>query len=468
MKHFENQFFMAKKFILLFLLAICQSGICLAQLPCIRSNTETITYSINGKPSGNTWTIVPELKPDIMSFGTKKKWNRVVFYTDVDSFVCKAQLGKNYRFYILLNGKDSALTQISPQPMPPPHARFSKKYIAYYKGKSQFEVPEVQELVHIIMALTPTGLADKNMVEHNSSYYEEVMKHYGPWKDHPAVAAVEAELQNGNYGHLKMDACGYLFNGNRLRKDGIYDRLNWGDHNLIEPMVSLLEDFALKSGFKAFYKGHGGYYSDLIDEAEKYMPIRPQWTWCEREFPNRYDHYRITFSPLVGGWHCTNRFEDKNFKQTVMFICDANGKKPEVSDKVWEGIMTRVVFTEIDHNYVNPVSDGYEDQIRDIFTPLSFWADEKMTAGYDSPYAVFNEYMTWAVFTLYALDTYDQETFETVNARTEKQMVEWRGFLHFKEFNRQLLELYRNRPTGKKVADLYPDILAWAAAFHKK
>lgn len=439
---------------------------CLAQLPCIRLNTENITYSINGVPSGNTWTIVPEVKPDIMSFGTKKKWNRVVFYTDVDSFVCKAQLGKNYQFYILLNGKDSALTQISPQPMPPDPARFSKNYIAQNKGKSQFEIPEVQELVLIVMALTPTGIADKNMVEHNSTYYEEVMKHFSPWKDHPVVATMETELRN-LYGHYKMDACGYFFQGDRLRKDGIYHRLNWSDRNVLEPMIAQLEDFAKKSGFRAFYKGHGGYYTDLIHEAEKYMPIQPQWAWCEREFPQRYDHYRITFSPLVGGWHCTNRFENKGFRQTVMFICDANGKKPETSDKVWEGYMTRVVFTEIDHNYVNGVSDNYVNQIREIFQPLSFWADEKMTAGYDSPYAVFNEYMTWAVFSLYALDTYDAVTFETVNARVEKQMVEWRGFLKFREFNQKLLELYRNRPAGKKVFELYPDMLAWAAAFNK-
>jgi len=441
----------------------CQTAMA-QQLPCIRSNVKTITYSINGKPTGNQWEITPELKPDIMGFGsTNKKWNRVVFYTDVDSFVCKAKAGKSYQFYILLNGKDSALTQIDcVAPIVPP-AHFTKSYIAKNRGKSSFDIPEVQELAHIVMALTPTGIQDSNMVEHRTAYYEEVMAYFGQWKDHPVVKQMDALLSNDLYGHLKMDACGYVFKRKRLRKDGIYNRINWSSKNLIEPIVPALEDFAQKSSFRAFFKTHRAYYDRLLANAEKYMPIQPQWEWCEQEFPDRYDHYRITFSPLVNGWHCTNRFMDHGFKQTMMFICSAEGKSDLLPDKLWEARMTRVVLTEIDHNYVNPISERYISQIDPVFKNRPLWVHENLARGYGSPFSVFNEYMTWAVFSIYALEHYNRATFDDINARVEKQMVEWRGFLKFREFNQKMLELYRNRPQGKKVYELYPEILAWSA-----
>ncbi|MBL7825398.1 MAG: DUF4932 domain-containing protein [Saprospiraceae bacterium] len=454
------------KFLHLLLIVVTTTS-SFAQLPCIKSNTKVITYSINGVATGNQWTITPELKPDVLGFGSEKKLNRVVFYTDVDSFVCMAKRGKSYQFYIILNGKDSALTEISvSQPIPKP-ARFSKKYIQEHTGKSSFEIPEAQELVHIVMALTPTGIENTNMVRHGTDYYKEVMKQFGPWKDHPAVNAMENHMKNFMYGHVKMDACGYFLDaGTRLRKDGVYHRMNWSDQNFIEPMVKDLEDFAKKSKFMEFFKGHGGYYQELITQAEKYMPIQPQWDWLEKEFPNRYQHYRITFSPLVNGWHTTNHFEDNGFKQTVMFICSAEGKSEKLSDKLWEGLMTRVVFSEIDHNYVNPISENYLEQIDAVFDDRAFWANDTLAGSYNSPYMLFNEYMTWAVFTLYAYDHYDTETFEAINTRVEKQMDVGRGFIKFKEFNQKLLELYRNRSKEKKVFEFYPDILAWSAKFN--
>lgn len=434
-----------------------------AQFPCIRSNVEIITYSINGIPTGNQWTITPQLKPDIMDFGTDKKKNRVVFYTDVDSFACTVKPGEERLFYILMPGKDSALTMVRCNKPAPEPAHFTKAYITQNRGKTTFEIPEVQELVHIVMALTPTGIKDRNMVEHTTQYYQEVMAHFSQWKDHPVIQEMEAGLSNQLYGHLKMDACGYEFKGDHLRKDKTYHRISWASINFIEPMVAQLEDFAKKSGFRAFYKVHQPHYDKLLVNAEKYMPIKPQWDWCEQEFPSRYDNYRITFSPLVNGWHCTNRFENNGFKQTMMFICSAEGKSDKYSDKVWEALMTRVVLTEIDHNYVNPISDLHLDQIDKIFNNRAFWANDTLAGSYGSPYSLFNEYMTWAVFTLYALDHYDQATFDIVNPMVETQMVKWRGFIKFREFNQKLIEIYRKRPAGKKVVDLYPEILAWSA-----
>jgi hypothetical protein len=69
--------------------------------------------------------------------------------------------------------------------------------------------------------------------------------------------------------------------------------------------------------------------------------------------------------------------------------------------------------------------------------------------------------MTWAVFSLYALDNYSKDDYLFAKGYVEKFMVENRGFYKFKEFNDELIRLYTNRQRGQKVVDLYPDIIEW-------
>lgn len=58
------------------------------------------------------WIIVPEEKPDIYTTSAKK----ITFYTDIDSISFNIQPNEHYDFVILLNGKDSAYTQIVWEP----------------------------------------------------------------------------------------------------------------------------------------------------------------------------------------------------------------------------------------------------------------------------------------------------------------------------------------------------------------
>jgi len=51
----------------------------------------------------------------------------------------------------------------------------------------------------------------------------------------------------------------------------------------------------------------------------------------------------------------------------------------------------RRAFTEIDHNYVNPVSDNYIADIDEAMSNLGRWYKG---GSYGSPYAAFKEYMT--------------------------------------------------------------------------
>lgn len=404
------------------------------------------------------WTLAPEFKPDI--YKTDVKLNakkRVVFYTDIDSISFEVERNKRYDFNIVLNNKDTCWTQINTVP----NFAFSKKYVQNNKGKFSFEIPEVQELVHIIIALTPTGIKDENMVEHEGGYYKSVTNYFEKYKSEPIIQKIDDVLKRGQYSVLKMDACGFVFDNDKIVKDGVYNKLSWDGGNYAEPFIKEFEHFAKISDFRKFYASNSSFYNEQMTKMEKQTPIGKQWKWLEKRFNSSYDNYRITFSPLVNGSHSTNKFMQDDFKQTVMFICGPI-ENSKFNDKVVEGLMTRIVFTEIDHNYVNPVSDVYRNDIDKSLKDIEKWATKDAISNYGNKYAVFNEYMTWGVFTLYALENFSNKDFEIINARTEKQMSEWRGFTKFKDFNHKLIELYK-QSKKKNIETLYPTMLKWCS-----
>ncbi|MEM9329552.1 MAG: DUF4932 domain-containing protein, partial [Bacteroidota bacterium] len=297
---------------------------------------------------------------------------------------------------------------------------------------------------------------DRNMVKHSSSYYDEVIDHFRPFSGEPIVGIVEEIVRTGGYAPIKMDACGFQFEGESIVKDITYDRLNWGIVNYVEPWLDELESFASKTDFRSFYQRHERFYEESIALLEDQTQVRNQWDWIENISEITYDHYWITFSPLTGGSHSTNRFEGTSFKQTAMFISGPI-EDSQYSTAVKNALMTRVLFTEIDHNYVNPVSDQYLADISDALKDLSTWSTN---SNYPSAYLVFNEYMTWALFILYASEHLSEEDFTQVNELVERQMVESRRFRRFAQFNDALLDIYESQ-TVKSIEALFPEILTW-------
>jgi hypothetical protein len=232
----------------------------------------------------------------------------------------------------------------------------------------------------------------------------------------------------------------------------------------IKHNLKLIEDFALKTDFRTFYKNNNEYYNDLLTTYRQLNPIDKMKSWLENQFGMEYGNYRETFSPLVGGSHSTKRYSDNGFEQTVMFVSKANYHK-RYSKALNEMIASRVVFTEINHNFVNPISDVYASQINKAFSNRNNWVNSNRfgTNGYKTPYKVFNEYMTWGIFSLYAHDNFLKDDVDIFLQRMEHQMENKRGFIHFKAFNLKLLSLYQNKPKDQKVFELYSELLNWCS-----
>ncbi len=82
------------------------------RIPIIKANSTTVKIKIDNKFTNDNWSISPKEKPDVYNTAAKA----VTFLTDIDSITVRVKPGTPSDFYILLNGKDSALTRVQYQP----------------------------------------------------------------------------------------------------------------------------------------------------------------------------------------------------------------------------------------------------------------------------------------------------------------------------------------------------------------
>ncbi|MFL5742152.1 MAG: DUF4932 domain-containing protein [Flavisolibacter sp.] len=361
---------------------------------------------------------------------------------------------------------------------------FPETYMEKNMNNIQFDIPEPYELANIIWTLSPSGRRATDL-NNKGDYYNMVVNYFKPYMNHPIFKALDFpdSLYANKYYEFRENSFAFNFQNpvsgssdTKLLFNGPYyyvygDEL--ADSSLFGRLKPLVEDFAAQSKFRQFYKNNLGYYHRQTERERQLLPVKKMWTWLEEEFPGtKYQSYRVVFSPLIGGSHSTQRYatyyKSGWFGENVMFICgtDRYDTMPNLSEKQKEGLMSGIVFTEIDHNYVNPATSKFSKLIDSIFSNRNVWAKHGNSSDfYGNPESVFNEYMTHAAFCLYVLDTYDEPMADFVIDNREQLMVNRRNFIRFKEFDRELIRL-RQEHKGLKLVELYPYILEWCRKQH--
>jgi len=343
---------------------------------------------------------------------------------------------------------------------------FDEAYITKYEGQVTYEVPEVYELANIAIALTEVGQESQYRVFKDTSYYQRVMEHFLPYADHPLMDEINySDTDFSNYYSFRENSLAYTFDGQALVPGGVFPpgRI-WGGGggDQFTEHLNLVEDFAQTSGFRAFYEENLEYYQAESQAYREAADVRGIWDWLEKRFDSRYDSYRVIFSPLIYASHSTQRFHDNGLNQVILFECGSRiYQGTAYNPEVQEGLIAKLLFTEIDHNYVGPVTDDFGSDIPQAFSPISNWNGQEGGSLYNSAKGTFDEYMTWGVFLLYAHDTFPEEVYQQVTEYTIYSMVESRSFIRFDEFAAELLRLYEADP-NQSIAELYPGILEWA------
>ncbi|MVM39247.1 hypothetical protein GO730_19605 [Spirosoma sp. HMF3257] len=81
-------------------------------LPLIKANSTQVRIKDGYVVREGIWTVSPQLKPDTYTALEPFTNKTITFYTDVDSIAFSVKPGHRYAFNILLQGKDTCLTQI--------------------------------------------------------------------------------------------------------------------------------------------------------------------------------------------------------------------------------------------------------------------------------------------------------------------------------------------------------------------
>lgn len=417
------------------------------------------------------WRLAPELDPDILGVQVPPGEKREACFFSGDESLCHSVgLGEAYDFVIRFEGRDYP-TRILGQP---PAAVFDEAYRAAHRGRISVVVPEVYEMVNVAIALTPFTRQENNyLVAKRESYYEDVARYFFPVEDHPFVRWLDSELRRGRYSPDKMSAYAFVFDSAGIvRRSPVYNSTNFvGQGNALLPVLEQMQSFADESGFREFYRANRDVYAAQESFIRDSLDVERMLDWLRRNFPDVefYDHVNVVFSPLVWGNQSVTWFRYTGFSEIqphVNFPYDRRLSGDE--DLTPASLQLRrgaTLFTELNHGFINPTSALYSDRVAAALEDRDSWVDpEKSAASYGWPQGVFIEMLNWALVSLYYVDFAPVEDQDLLIARNARQQANGRGFLRSEELHPFLVDLYRSRPEGTTVADLYPQIVDWFEA----
>jgi hypothetical protein len=331
--------------------------------------------------------------------------------------------------------------------------------VFYLKGQvasnadSLVRLSETYELANIILALTDYGKTDPWEVSQQSDYYQQVRAHFDQFSKHPLLSKVNYSRQQWeNYLSFRTDSYAFAFDeANQLVRK--FPMVTNKGFNPFEENLELIEDFVKLSGFRQFYQAHLPYYQDLAKAylVSQHYPAMLQF--LEKEFGKHAvaGSYAIVMSPLVGRMNCHRKVAgvDTDFITLPDFLLTGKTVKEASQEEMASG--THMLFTELDHAFVNPLTEKHRSLVKANFDNQIWDAG----SGYETDsLATFNEYMTWGIY-----DIFVEQYFPAVANKVSTDWTlqnETRGFYASALFTKELTTLYHNRKRGQTLKDIYP------------
>jgi Domain of unknown function (DUF4932) len=320
---------------------------------------------------------------------------------------------------------------------------------------------EAYELANIVLALTPYGQSDPFEVYKKSRYYREVRAYFAPVMQHPLLQQANYSRKEWNkYLAFRTDAYAFGFNAQgQLVREAAFNAQE--ETRPFDDLLGPVNDFARASGFRAFYRRHQPYYDSLAVAYRQSQRLPEVLAFLTAELgPSqaaaKASQYAVVLSPLVYRMNCHRDVQHipTDFTMVPEYLLSGDLHQQPAPADVLTGI--HALFTETDHGFVNPVTKANGTQVRKSFDVKKWDAG----SGYDTDeYATFNEYMTWAVYDLFAYRHFGAQA--PLVCQNWALQNESRGFVASRLFNQKLRELYDQRKKGQTVRDLYPVLLSW-------
>lgn len=302
------------------------------------------------------------------------------------------------------------------------------------------------ELAWILAGLSPLDRGG-DALNRDTAYWRAAETWFGAFQDHPAVTALGSDFNLprliGNAANYSMDAQEDL-----TRSPG--SRAMWDDPDgdLFTRHRDLIASFGRESRAMAFFDAQRGTLEDSRLTLAVAVDLADMQTWLETQFVARPGAMTVFVSPVTGGWNFTN-LDPK----TPRLWVPAAARPATPYDRFR---IVRAIFTEMDHNYVNPATARLAPSAFGFMTEANGWATPQAWLDYGTAELIVNEYMTFSAFLAYAQDRLAGEDL----ARTEtdtRRLMEPRGFPQFARFADAVSG---ERRRGISLEALYPAVMA--------
>lgn len=302
------------------------------------------------------------------------------------------------------------------------------------------------ELAWVLAGLSPLG-RNGDSLHRDNPYWHAAEDWFAPFAQHRAVIALGADF---NLPRLIGNAANYEFDQSGRLVRSPSGRPMWNDvrGDLFTRHRRAIDAFARESQARTFLAEQRATLENVCTTLADAVDLADMQSWLELQFLARPAPMEVFVSPVTGGWNFTN-LDPVTPRLWVPAIDPPKSNYARFA-------AVRSIFTEMDHNYVNPATYRLDSSVFAFMTAANGWATAEAWSDYGSCEATVNEYMTFAAFLAYAEDRITGEDLARIETATLR-MMERRGFPRFSDFADMVR---RERKHGDTLESIYPAVLA--------
>ncbi len=323
--------------------------------------------------------------------------------------------------------------------------------------KLQIEVDPRMELLAALEGVSGYGARYGLITRMDFPYRKEVIDHFRPFADHPAVHLFDSLSAIGFAFDAPVEAMLYFTPPPELKPIGRPDDvllLRVGGQEALDRFMVLLRDFARETDFETFYRNHAAVYDSMVARVRTTISGEEYIKDLEEYFGARQRSYHIILAPLFhsGGFGVRSARPDGGLD--IFFVGGPMGSESGLPYFGGREDFWYLTMHEFGHSFVNPVTARYRDTIEHyigLYEPIK----EQMTR---------QAYGTWE-------SCVDEHIDRAVTARLffrrggpearDRSLADDRnnGFIYVDLLAAKLEEYESQRDRYKTFADFYPELL---------
>lgn len=318
--------------------------------------------------------------------------------------------------------------------------------------------PQV-ELISIVQTISeyPTVLGFL-MAQDSSEYKTDVLSHFNPYKNHPAVRMFDRlSLQPGML-NFSAPSNIMLYTDDRLNlkndielDDFVINRA--GGIDSLEVFLNLLDDFANQSSFNEFFDNHREFYMTIIENTIQNIGSRNYIEELESFYGSDQQSYNIVLVSLynfVGFGNSILRTDGKRDLFNTMGPQSVADNFPYFGD---EDYLKHMIRHEFSHPFINPMTEKYWSYINEYAVKFDSIPENTRKKVCGDWQECINEFIIRAITTQLAYN----EAEESGSSAYEKEKA--KGVIYLDSLLNKISYYQANRETYPTFESYYMQIL---------